>query len=83
MYANCFIFLLHAGHIRVTTLVTEQRAGHADGATRVLHIHHRTRVLRLDLHRCMCATGGRTADQQRNREPFTLHLASEKRHLFQ
>ena len=83
MDANGVVFRAHTGHERIAPIVTQQRTRDTNRATGVLHVHHRAGILRLDLHRRVRATGRRTADQERNREPFALHLASEIRHLLQ
>ena len=83
MDANCVIFGAHAGHECVPPVVAQQCTGHADRATGVLHMHHRPRILRLDLHRRVGPAGGCTTDQERNGESLALHLTSQKRHLLQ
>ena len=56
---------------------------HSDSSRCIVHMHHTRSVLRLDLDGRMCAAGGGTSDEQRNRKALTLHFFRNKDHLIQ
>src|SRR5207248_9765927 len=60
-----------------------ERLTHADRARGILHIHHRARVLRRDLHRGVRRRSGGAADQQRQLEALPLHLLRHVHHLIE
>ena len=61
--------------------LAQQVRHHVDDAGRVEHVDGAFAVLGRDFHGCMLPARGRAADQQRRREPTTLHFAGHEDHL--
>ena len=66
---------------RRLALGAEEARRHGHGAARVEHVDDRLAVVRRDLHRRVRAAGRGAADEQRQLEALSLHLARDVRHL--